>query len=239
MTRHMHRLPALLMVAAAAAITLLVTASTLWAIPLADAKIRIEINATDGDAGIQMFLDGEGWSQCQVSDPNGVPVVTIQASGSVGGQGITELFFESAEPSFEDQPLETLLALFPTGKYQFDCITTEGQTLKRSATLTHRLPAGPVVHPVQLSPSVVIDWEPVEEPFQEGGDPVVIAGYEVIVERLTDGRKFSITLSAAVTSVTVPAEFIQPSTQYKGEVLAIEASGGGNQTITEFLFTTP
>jgi hypothetical protein len=150
-TRYMHRLPAFLIAGAAAAITLLVTAATLWAIPLADAKIRIEINATDGDAGIQIFLDGVGWSQCVVSDPNGDPVVTIQASGSVGGQGITELFFESAEPSFEDQPLEDLLALFPTGKYQFDCITTGGQTLKRSATLTHKLPAGPVVNPVQLS----------------------------------------------------------------------------------------
>jgi hypothetical protein len=67
----------------------------------------------------------------------------------------------------------------------------------------------------------------------------VIAGYEVIVERLTDGRKFSITLEAATTAVTVPAEFIKPNTQYVGEVLAIEASGGGNQTITQFQFTTP
>ena len=38
---------------------------------LADALIRIEINDTDGDAGIQMFVDGEGWRRLKVFDPDG------------------------------------------------------------------------------------------------------------------------------------------------------------------------
>ena len=36
-----------------------------------EAKIIIEVNATDGDAGIQIFMDGEGWSQMTVTDPSG------------------------------------------------------------------------------------------------------------------------------------------------------------------------
>ena len=223
-----------------AVVTLLVTAPKLWAIPLADARIIIEINATDGDAGIQIFLDGEGWNVCQVSDPNGIIVLNIQASGSVGMQGITELFFESAEPSFDEQPLKDLLALFPKGKYNIDCMTTEGQMLNGSATLTHKLPAAPVVTPeegAEVAPNmpVVIQWQSVTTAFP-GGELGVIAGYEIIVERLKDGLKFSITLPATATFVTVPPEFIRPKTEYKFEVLAIEKSG--NQTITESIFKT-
>jgi hypothetical protein len=41
-----------------------------------------------------------------------------------------------------------------------------------------------------------------------------------------------------VTKVTVPPEFLEPNTDYKFEVLAIEA--GGNQSITEGEpFSTP
>jgi hypothetical protein len=236
MTRPMH----VLLVFLVTVMTLLVTAPKLWAIPLADARIIIEINATDGDAGIQIFLDGEGWNLCQVSDPNGIIVLNIQASGSVGMQGITELFFESAEPSFDEQSLEDLLALFPKGKYEIECMTTEGQMLKGSATLTHKLPAAPVVTPeegAEVDPNmpVAIQWQSVTTAFP-GGELGVIAGYEITVERLKDGLKFSITLPATATSVTVPPEFIQPKTQYKFEVLAIEASG--NQTISESAFTT-
>ena len=237
MKRHMNMLSVFLLTV----VTLLVTAPKLWALSLAEARIIIEINATDGDAGIQLFLDGEDWNVCQVSDPNGVIVLNIQASGSMGGQGLTELFFESAEPSFNEQTLAQLLALFPKGKYNIDCITTGGQMLNGSATLTHKLPAAPVVispeEGAALDPNmpVVIQWQSVTTAFP-GGELGVIAGYEIIVERLKDGLKFSITLPATATFVTVPAEFIQPKREYKFEVLAIEKSG--NQTITESSFKT-
>jgi hypothetical protein len=236
MTRHMLTLKVILVAVA----MLLVTSPKIWAIPLSDARILIEINATAGDAGIQMFLDGEGWSRCTVRDPGGNTVVEFQALASVGVQGITELFFESAEPSFDEQTLDELLDLFPAGKYKFDCITTEGQRLKRSATLTHKLPAGPVVLPEEgaaVNPTlpVVIEWSEVTEAFP-GGELGIIAGYEIIVERLTDGLKFSIKLPATDRSVTLPPEFVKPRTEYKFEVLAIENSG--NQTITESSFET-
>lgn len=244
MTRHMHRPPVFLTAAAAAAITLLVAPSTLWALKLPAAVIRFEINGTAGDGGVQFFLDGQGWKSCKISRPDGNHLVTVTATitdnGSPGTNGLTELFIESAEPSFAEQSLGALLALFPAGKYQFDCTTTDDKALKSSAQLTHQLPATPAPAHQFLPDNVVrIVWPPVEGPFEPGGQDVVIVAYEIIVERLSNGQKFSITLPAlpANNRVTVPAEFIKPNTQYKGEVLAIEASG--NQTIGEFEFTTP
>ena len=45
---------------------------------------------------------------------------------------------------------------------------------------------------------------------------------------------FNTDLAASVTIVTIPAEFLEPGTEYKLEVQAIEKSG--NQTISEITF---
>ena len=42
-------------------------------IPFGAAQIRIEVNSTDGDAGLQIFLDGEAWKKIRIEDPNGKP----------------------------------------------------------------------------------------------------------------------------------------------------------------------
>ena len=207
-------------------------------IQLADSAIRIEINDTDGDGGIQIFLDGVGWDRMVVTDPDGNEVLDFSAAGSVGIQGITELFFESAEPSFDDQPLEELLELFPEGIYKFEGTTTEGDTLKGKARLTHALPDGPVlVLPEEDDDAVdpddtVIDWDPVADP--QGS---MIVGYQVIVSQESGTfREFMAEVGPETTTVTVPPEFMAPDTEYKFEVLAIEASG--NQTISEREFAT-
>jgi hypothetical protein len=201
-----------------------------------EAKIIIEVNATDGDAGIQIFLDGEGWDQVEVTDPNGETIVAVAGEGSVGEQGVTELFFESAEPSFEEQSLEELFALFPEGEYQFTGRTTEGVALVGTATLTHAIPDAPVLVSPQedevVDPNnVLVSWNPVADPT---GSEIV--GYQVVVEQEEPLRVFSVHVPATVTSVTVSPEFFEPETEYKVEVLAIEASG--NQTITEIPFET-
>ena len=186
----------------------------------------------------------EGWKSCEISRPDGSHLVTVAATitdnGSAGTNGLTELFIESAEPSFADQSLAELLDLFPAGKYDYDCVTIDDKSLKGSAQLTHKLPATPDPTPQFLSGGgVQITWPPVTAPFEPRGQAVVVVAYEIIVERLSDGRKFDITLGALPSNnrVTVPQEFITPNTQYKVEVLAIEASG--NQTIGEEEFTTP
>lgn len=238
MAIHMHMLSVFLVVV----VTLLVTAAKLWAIPFSETKIIIETNATDGDAGIQILLDAVGWTRLKVFDPDGQQIFDVSGFGSVGMTGVTELFFESAEPSFEDLPLDQLLARFPAGTYTFEGTTVEGKTLTGKATLTHTIPDGPViVSPLEGevvdSNATVIIWNSVTVPFPGTDSPVNIVGYQVIVERVKPTlRVFSVDLPATATEVTVPSAFMEPKTLYKFEVLAIEA--GGNQTISEVEFKT-
>jgi hypothetical protein len=225
-------------------VTIGVAAPVLWAsngqqangtIPFADARIIIEVNSTDGDAGIQVFLDGDPWEKVEVLDPNGSKILDVVGRGSVGQQGLAELFFESGEPTLDEVPLDEFLARFPEGEYEFIGRSVEGDKMTGTATFTHDIPAGPVI----VSPEedavqdpeqpIVVDWEPVTEQFA-GPSAIEIVGYQVIVE------EFSVDLPATVTSVTVPPEFIEPGTEYSFEVLAIEASG--NQTISESAFST-
>ncbi len=236
MQRTSHWLAALMAVAVVLGLaTAEVRAKT---IQLDEAAIYIEINDTDGDAGIQIFLDAEGWDSMQVLAPGGDTVLDIMAAGSVGIQGVTELFLESAEPSFEEQPLEDFLDLFPPGNYKFQGTTTEGDTLKGMAQLTHVIPDAPVLlTPEEGADSVdpdntVISWAPVANPPGSAIDR-----YEVVVEREEgDLRVFSVEVDPSTTSVTVPPEFMQAGTAYKYEVLAIES--GGNRTISEREFET-
>jgi hypothetical protein len=186
-------------------------------IPFSQAKILFELNATAQDAGIQALLDGEGWDHVTVLSPDREPLLEIEADGSVGDIGVTELFFESAEPSLADLPLEDLLAMFPEGRYRFEGTTVEGQRLFGSATLSHDIPAkANVVSPAEGATTdpanTVIAWEPVTEPV------------------------FSVDLPSTDTSVTVPSEFLEPGTDYKFEVLAV--ADNNNQTIHEGTFST-
>ena len=222
-------------------------------IPFGDAQIRIEVNSTDGDAGLQIFLDGEPWKQIRIEDPRGRLVFEVDNFGKLRRLGSTELFMESNEPDFqEDMSLPAILKLLPAGVYDFEGTTIEGEELEGEAELTHDLPCGPeVTSPMDgdtLDPAqpVVIMWVPVTHKLDttsatgECGDStdIEIIAYEVIVELegAEPPQKLDIFLPASATSVTVPAELIVAGGEYKFEVLAIEESG--NQTITEGIFMT-
>lgn len=222
------------------AIVTLVTASAVpqaWAKKLDEAEFFIEINATDGDAGIQVFLDGVGWKKMKIFDPDGNKIVDVRNKNSVRIQGITEFFFESAEPSFDVQTLEELMALFPEGKYRFEGVTTDGEPLTGKTRLTHDFPEGPMlITPVDgesIDPdNAVFMWEPVADP--PGSE---IVGYEVVVEcEEPEFTKTTSRVGADVTSITVPPEVLgqKDADECKWEVLAIEESG--NQTISEAEF---
>lgn len=207
-----------------------------WAKKLDDAEIFFEINDTDGDAGIQVFLDGEGWDVMEMRGPNGLEFSVVAQRG-IGMQGITEFFFESAEPSFDVQTLDELLALFPEGEYKFKGFTTEGRRLKGRAELTHALPAAPVfIFPLEgdeVDPDdAVFSWEPVPDP--PGSE---IEEYEVVVECEEPGAEMFVKVPADITAVTVPPEVLEDQEECKWEVLAIEESG--NKTITESEFDLP
>jgi len=241
MRRHMRMLPVFLV--AAVALVSGVAAPEVRAgveVPLASAKIIIEKNATGQDAGIQIFLDGEPWKKLKIVSPDGRKIFVVKGKGSVKKLGLTELFFESEEPSVDELPLDEFLAMFPEGEYGFAGTTVEGDKLTGTAELSHDIPDGPII--VSPSPAegatvdpddTVITWNEVTTPAG-----IVIVGYQVTVVRQEPLplRVFSVDLPDSARSVKVPPEFLQAGAGYTLEVLAIEENG--NQTITEGSFET-
>ena len=220
-------------------------------IELGDASIIIEVNSTDGDAGFQIFLDGEGWRNARVYDSNGRQVLHVTATGGVRDiGGGTELFMESSEPEYENlEGMQELIELLPEGEYYFLARTTDNNWATGTAELTHDIPAGPEIYAPMPEgeeecavdvPVVgaVIGWNEVDRDIW-GELGIEIVGYQVIVEAEDEegpDRKFTVTVPADTTMVTLPMEFLVEATEFKFEVLAIEESG--NQSITESCFET-
>jgi hypothetical protein len=201
-----------------------------------EAHLYIEYNSTDNDLGFHVFLDAEDWKSVKIVNPAGVTLVEVNGKGPYGrpGLGLSELFFEGAEPSLDDVPLNDLLALFPEGKYKFLGVTAAGVKLTSTSTFSHAVPAGPVVSTEVSGDNIVIRWQPVTGPPPGfPNEKIDIVGYQVIVE------PFQVTLPASSTEVTLPREFAQTlkAGSHGFEVLAIDASG--NQTITAGSFDTP
>lgn len=212
-------------------------------VEIADARLKFEVNATDEDAGIQVFLDADPWRSMNIYDPFGRLLFRAAARGRLGLQGGTELFLESAEPEFSDVPLAEILDRFPEGVYHFRGRGLEGERYFGSATMTHNIPKGPtLVSPLAgqglVDPnSAVVMWEQVEAP---NSSPIV--GYQVLVVQLESEFPaipkvaLDVIMPATATSMAVPAGFLLPDTEYEWEVLAIES--GGNQTLSSSFFTT-
>lgn len=212
-------------------------------IPFKDARIKFEVNATDSDGGIQIFVDADGWKSLRIDDPSGKKIFETLVRGRIGKQGGTELFMESAEPEFAELPLAQLLERFPEGNYRFRAKGLDGVPMEGIATLTHDIPAGPrLVSPLtggalQTLNSTVVMWEPVANP---NGSPII--GYQVLVVQPSTGfaglpkATLDVMMPANATSLAVPPGFLLRDTEYEWEVLAIET--GGNQTLSSSTFRT-
>jgi hypothetical protein len=206
------------------------------AVPFEEATLIVETNATDGDAGLQVFLDHDTWRSISISMPDGTKILDIETRDVLVDYGLTELFSESSEPPFTKFPFEEFVKLFPEGRYTFAGETIDGKKLRSSVRLTHDIPAGPeIVSPEEDSTvapgDLVVRWEQVTEPAG-----IEIVAYQVIVEREHPLRVLDVKLPTTATELSVPAQFMEPGTEYKVEVLAIEK--GGNQTATEVPFVT-
>jgi hypothetical protein len=75
------------------------------------ARIFIEYNFSGNDLGFHVFLDGEDWTDLKISDPTGTKIFDVSGKGGYANLGLTELFFEGAEPNLSDVPVADLLAL--------------------------------------------------------------------------------------------------------------------------------
>lgn len=227
--------------------------------PFKVANIHFETNASACDMGIQIKFDTEGVTSGSVKDPSGHTIYRFASAGGMkatGGQA--EGFLEGIEPQIPElisalgceadeeegvMALDELLETWPAGDYTFEG-QRKNERSRSDATLTHAIPAGPeVVAPEEgavlpAAGPVVIDWNAVTGPILPELGPVTIVGYHVIVEEA--GAEVSPTLDVDVpstqTSLTVPEQYLKPSTVYRFEVLSTETSG--NQTITEGFFCT-
>jgi hypothetical protein len=210
-----------------AAWTVLATAPPVGAAAFPIAKIYFEYNSSANDLGVHVFLDAEDWNNVKIIHPNGQTIFDVTGKGGWGQLGMTELFFEGAEPNLDEFPLEELLELFPEARYTFQGSPVGGGKLTSRPRLSHAIPAGPVVSSQVSGNQVVISWTHVTTPPAGFPDrPITIVGYQV-------------TLPASASTLTLRAEFVASlgSGAHPFEVLAIEASG--NQTITEGSFVIP
>jgi hypothetical protein len=219
--------------------------------PFDEASIFFELNDTDEDLGIHALIDGEGWRKVKIKDPNRRNMLNVSVKGYLRQQGLTELFFESAEPSFDELLPEDFFSRFPEGKYEIEGITLEKDKLKSTVELRQVMPAPPenvLVSGVPasedcdefvpvVSEPVVISWDPVTDSHPEVGEdgPIVVVKYQLVVEREEPTLLiYAVDLPPDVTEFPVPEEFTALGDEFKFEILVREASG--NQTAVESCF---
>jgi hypothetical protein len=239
-----------------ASLTLAAAIPAVWAAEFSEAELFFELNDTDGDLGIHASIDGSPYSTLEIEDPNERTILLITAFGRLARQGLTQLFLESAEPSFDELAPEKFFRRFPEGTYEIDAVSLTGEEIEGSVVLSHVL-AAPVSNVLvnnkqaaencddlplpSVSAPVTIDWDPVTTSHPEIGKsgPVEIVRYQFFVEQ--GDLKFSADLlpdTVDVTQFQVPSEIFalgNKNEPFKFEIIARTASG--NNTAIENCFT--
>lgn len=192
------------------------------------AEVFFELNNTDGDLGIHALVDGEAWKRLQIEDAEEKRILGVGVRSRLRRQGLTELFFESAEPPFEELPPETFFARFPEGIYEVEGKSLEGIEIESRTEITHAMPAPavPTVNgyaaaeqcddeepgydaPVIVADEYLIAWNPVTKThpnlgFPQDSDDITIVNYQVVVEaelETPDGEEFT-----SIFSVILPPD---------------------------------
>jgi hypothetical protein len=191
--------------------------SEAWSAQFSQAEVFFELNNTDGDLGIHASIDGAAYELLVIKDSDKNVILEIEGAGNLADElGLTQLFFESAEPPFDELDPSDFFYLWPEGMYQVSARTLEGPNLKSKTRVTHTMPAPPggiTVGSVAVDPAsvdcddeptipevfdelVTISWAEVtmSHPDPNGGGagvqppiPITIHNYEVVVEVETDG----------------------------------------------------
>jgi len=217
------------------------------------AEIFFELNHTDGDLGLHGFIDGDAWKRLKITGPGkqNRSLLNVAVQGRLKQQGLTELFFESAEPGFDELSPEQFLERFPEGTYEVGGVTLDGEKLESEVEISHVMPApaGNIrisgvaaaencdADPLPaVSPPIVISWDPVTTSHPEiGADgDVEIAEYELVLEFEDGGLEMSVQLPPSVTTMEIPSTFISLADSFKFEILARDVNG--NRTAVESCF---
>jgi hypothetical protein len=214
-----------------------------------EADIYVELNHTDGDLGLHASIDGGPWTRLEVEGPGERTLLDIFSRGALRRQGMTQLFFESAEPSFDELAPAAFFRRFPEGRYEIEGTAHDGTEIESTTYLSHVLAAPPdnvLVSGVpaaescdagplpSVAPPVVIDWDPVTASHPDIGrsGSVRIAMYQLFVER--EGVKLSLDLPPSITEFEVPTAITALGTEFKFEIIA--RTTRGNNTAIESCF---
>ena len=213
--------------------------------PFEEARLFFELNDTDGDLGIHGKIDGDEWKYLEIEDPRDRKMMHIWVRGRLRRQGLTELFFESAEPTFDELNPERFFRRFPEGEYDIEGYTLDGEERESEVYLSHIIPAAPgdvtingtaapedcdaelpVIDPAG---GVTLSWGQVDSSHASLGAPLgdkvlPVRYYEVVVEiDETDFKSTSIIPpgDGDTVSWTLPEAFFSLSEEgeYKFEIL--------------------
>ncbi|MCG7897481.1 MAG: hypothetical protein JAY99_06225 [Candidatus Thiodiazotropha lotti] len=223
-------------------------------VPFDEAELFFELNDTDGDLGIHGKVDGDEWKRLQIEDPYDRRMMSVRANGRLKRQGITELFFESAEPTFDELDPTDFFKRFPEGIYEIEGITLDGEERENEVFLSHVIPAAPNnvtingvpaaedcdadLLPVVTAP-VTLAWAPVVDSHAwlgKGGN-VEVRYYEVVIEIDDTDYKSTSIIPGDLTQWTVSdMNFFTLSEEgeYKFEILVRAESG--NKSAVESCF---
>ncbi len=226
-------------------------------LPFSEAQLYLELNHTDGDLGIHGLIDGDTWKSLEIEAPNEQLLMNVWVRNNLRLHGMSEIFFESAEPSFDELPPAAFFKRFPQGIYEIEAITVDGEEMEGEVKLSHVL-AGPpgsikvngkaaakncdAVLPVVGEP-VTLDWNAVTKSHPTVGTPnvnVTVLKYEVVGEIEREGQNpdvlvFKADLPRNVTAFEFPESFTNLADgEMKFEI--VTKLTNGNQTAFESCF---
>lgn len=220
-------------------------------LPFAEAQVLLQLNDTDGDLGFHARIDGEPWKRLVIESPDEVVLFDLRLRSSLRRQGLTEIAFESAEPTFDELDPEVFFRRFPEGEYEIEGIGFDGVEYESISELSHLIPAAPANLAVSGTPApedcdgdiplaldpIVISWDPVTDSHPTLGEPgeIEVDSYEVAIE--AESVDYTIDVEADVTSVTLASGAIPSGEEVKYQVLVRE--GEGNETSSESCFIAP
>jgi hypothetical protein len=252
MTSRMSRLPVL------PVLTVMVLFCAAGPIPAAraqgpqrfsEAELFFELNDTDGDLGIHASIDGGPWTDLEIEGPGERLLLNILSRGRLRAQGLTQLFFESAEPSFDELAPADFFRRFPEGRYEIEGRAQDGRTIESTVVLSHVLAAPPENILVSGAPAaescdaeplptvsapVIIDWDPVTQSHPEIGKrgAIGVSRYQLFVER--EDVKLSLDLPPTITEFEVPTDVTDLGKEFKFEIIVRTTTG--NNTAVESCF---
>ena len=226
-------------------------------IPFDEARLFFELNDTDGDLGIHGKVDGDEWKYLEIEDPFERDMARIWIRGRLRRQGLTELFFESAEPPFDELDPDDFFARFPEGTYEIEGYTLDGEERESEVYLSHIIPEAPQKltvnyqaapedcdeqQPPVVSAPVTLRWDSVDSAHEELGSHrgggleslgIEVIYYEVVAEIDDTDYKETVIVPAETSEVTLSPAIIglvdeAEDREFKFEILVRTDNGHGN-----------